>query len=43
MTEHPDMKLQDVAEQSGFSSPVVFSRIFARETGITPREWSSES
>ena len=41
MTEHPDMKLQDVAEQSGFSSPVVFSRIFARETGMSPREWSS--
>lgn len=43
MKEQPDMKLQDVAEQSGFSSPVVFSRIFARETGMTPREWSSSN
>ena len=40
MTEHPDMKMQDVAEQSGFSSPVVFSRTFAREEGKTPREWN---
>lgn len=41
MTEHPDMKMQDVAEQSGFSSPVVFSRIFTRETGTSPSDWSS--
>lgn len=43
MREHPDMKLQDVAEQSGFSSPVVFSRVFARETGVTPSEWNGEN
>lgn len=43
MREHPDMKLQDVAEQSGFSSPVVFSRTFARETGVTPSEWNGEN
>ena len=42
MQEHPFMKLQDVAEQSGFSSPAVFSRIFNRETGMTPTEWSME-
>ena len=40
MTDHPDMKMQDVAEQCGFSSPTVFARIFARETGQTPSEWS---
>ena len=39
MREHPDMKLQDVAEQSGFSSAVVFSRTFAKEIGISPTEW----
>ena len=39
MTAHPDMKVQDVAEQSGFSSPVVFSRVFTREVGTTPKEW----
>lgn len=39
MREYPDMKIQDIAEQSGFSSPVVFSRTFARETGVTPSEW----
>lgn len=40
MAEHPDWKLQDIAEKCGFSSPVVFSRIFTRETGITPHEWN---
>ena len=39
MQDHPDMKLQDVAEQSGFSSASVFSRTFARETGQSPTEW----
>lgn len=42
MREYPDMKIQDIAEQSGFSSPVVFSRTFARETGVTPSEWESD-
>lgn len=41
MTDHPDMKMQDIAEQCGFSSPTVFARIFARETGQTPSEWNS--
>jgi len=41
MQADPFMKLQDVAEKSGFSSPSVFSRIFARETGMTPSEWSA--
>ena len=39
MHEHPEMKLQEIAEQSGFSSATVFSRIFSRETGKTPTEW----
>lgn len=39
MQDHPDMKLQEVAELSGFSSASVFSRTFARETGQTPTEW----
>ena len=39
MKEHPEMKLQEIAEQSGFSSAVVFSRTFVRETGVTPTEW----
>ena len=41
MREHPEMKLLEVAEQSGFSSATVFSRVFARETGKTPSEWLS--
>ena len=43
MKDHPFMKIQDVGEQSGFSSPAVFSRIFARETGMTPTEWSMKN
>ena len=39
LTEHPEMKLKDIAQQCGFSSPTVFSRIFIRETGMTPRDW----
>ena len=42
MSAHPDMKLADVALQSGFSSQVVFSRTFTREVGKTPSEWLSE-
>lgn len=39
MGEHPGMKMLEVAELSGFSSPVVFTRTFVRETGCTPTEW----
>lgn len=39
MRENPEIKMQDVGEQSGFSSPTVFARIFSREVGTTPREW----
>lgn len=42
MEADPFLKMQDVAEKSGFSSPVVFSRIFSRETGMTPREWNTK-
>jgi len=41
MREHPDMKFQEIAEQCGFSSPTVFSRIFSREVGMSPREWNA--
>ena len=40
MTEHPEMKMQDVSEQCGFSSPTVFTRTFSKETGMLPRNWS---
>jgi len=41
MASAPEMKIGDVATNTGFSSPTVFSRTFARETGMSPRDWSS--
>ena len=42
MKAHPDMLMQDIAEQCGFSSPTVFARIFSREVGMTPSEWNKQ-
>ncbi len=42
MRENPGLKIQDIAERSGFSSPVVFSRTFVKETGVTPSEWDAD-
>lgn len=42
MREQPDLKMYDIAEQCGFSSPTVFGRVFARETGQTPTEWLAQ-
>ncbi len=42
MRENPELKVQQIAEQCGFSSATVFGRIFARETGLTPTEWIAE-
>ena len=37
---NPEMRIEDVASGSGFSSREVFTRVFSKETGLTPREWS---
>ena len=42
MREHPDMKLMDVAQQSGFASAATFSRTFAKEEGYSPTEWAKK-
>ena len=42
MVANPFIKMQDVGEQCGFSSPTVFARVFSREVGMTPSEWSSK-
>lgn len=39
MRENPDMMLQEIADQCGFTSQTMFGRVFARETGISPTEW----
>ena len=43
MSEQPSMRMQEVAERCGFSSATVFGRIFARETEMTPKEWSAQN
>ena len=42
MRANPAMKMQDIAERSGFSSATVFGRVFARETGMAPSEWCAQ-
>lgn len=42
MAVSPDLKLASISSSCGFSSPAVFSRVFLRETGMTPREWSEK-
>ena len=42
MEEHPNMKMTEIATRSGFSSPAIFSRVFSRETGLSPKEWSKK-
>lgn len=41
MTEHPDLKVQEIADRCGFSTRTTFTRTFLRETGRTPSEWSA--
>lgn len=43
MSEQPEMKMQDISEQCGFSSRTVFTRTFVRETGVTPTEWKGDN
>lgn len=40
--ERPDMKVREVAERSGFSSPTVFTRTFTAFIGMTPRQWAKK-
>ena len=41
-SEHPDMKVGEIAARCGFSSPTVFSRAFSATTGMSPREWAKK-
>lgn len=41
MRKHPDMRLLEVAEESGFASEKTFFRSFKARTGMTPGEWKS--
>jgi len=39
LQERQDIKVQDVAEQTGFASASAFTRAFTKETGYTPTDW----
>jgi AraC-like DNA-binding protein len=43
MREHPDMLIDTVAEESGFSSRTAFFRNFKAQTGMTPKQWLSQA
>lgn len=40
LREHPELTVEQVTIRSGFSSRIVFSRTFTKETGMSPRKWS---
>ena len=42
MAAYPELKSHEVSELAGFSSSTVFSRIFTRETGLNPKDWSKK-
>ena len=39
MAAHPDMKMQEVADRSGFASQSTFTHTFSKMVGMSPREW----
>ena len=43
MREHPDMLLDDVADEAGFSSRTTFFRSFKAITGMTPQKWKENA
>lgn len=41
IASQPDFLTKDIAESIGFSDPLYFSKIFKKETGMTPSEYKS--
>lgn len=42
LRERPELKIEEIAIQSGFSSRSSFTQTFTKETGLSPREWSKQ-
>ena len=42
LTEHPELKIQDVAGLCGFSNQKVLWRTVVNETGMSPSEWKAK-
>lgn len=43
LLENPDLRVHDVALESGFESTEYFARVFRRHTGMTPTEYRSDT
>lgn len=42
LRECPELKIEEIAIQCGFSSRSSFTQTFTKETGLSPREWSKQ-
>jgi transcriptional regulator GlxA family with amidase domain len=40
---HSDLKIQQIASQTGFSSQAQFGRSFAKQFGMTPSEYAQNN
>lgn len=43
MMDNPRKRMDDVAEESGFSSASFFSRVFKASVGLTPTQWRQQN
>lgn len=43
LLDNPDMPLNEIATQVGYSSPFIFSRAFKRYTGLSPRHYREQN
>jgi len=39
LLRHTQLRVEEVARESGFADPYYFSRVFTRQTGLSPRAW----
>ena len=39
MREEPELRIGEIASRAGFASSSALSRVFSKETGMSPREW----
>jgi YesN/AraC family two-component response regulator len=42
LSQHPDMKINTIGNESGFANDTSFFRTFKAITGMTPSEWKGQ-